>query len=78
MATLPTLPEFVQLEHDVSRILTRQELHGWQFDFDSAWQLASALREELRHTEELLRSRHPYVEGPRFTPKRTNKPHWIC
>ena len=73
MATLPTLPEFVQLEHDVQRILTRQELHGWQFDFDSAWQLAFSLREELRHTEELLRNRHPYVEGPRFTPKRTNR-----
>ena len=51
-----------------------QELHGWFFDFDSAWQLASALgAKELRHIEELLRNRHPYVEGPRFTPKRTNR-----
>ena len=72
MATLPTLPEFVQLEHDVSRILTKQELHGVQFDFDSSWQLASALGEELRHTEELLRSRYPHVEGSQFTPKRTS------
>ena len=72
MATLPTLPEYLQLEHDVSRILTRQEHHGIQFDFDSAWKLASSLGEELRHVEELLRSRHPYVYGSEFTPKRTN------
>ena len=73
MATLPPLPEFVELEHDVSRILTRQELHGVQFDFDSSWQLASALGEELRHVEELLRNRHPFVEGSQFTPKRANR-----
>ena len=72
MATLPPLSEFVKLEHDVSRILTRQELHGVQFDFDSAWQLASALGEELRAIEELLRNRHPYVAGSCFTPKRTS------
>ena len=41
MATLPTLPEFVTFEHDVARILTKQELHGWFFDFDAARQLAS-------------------------------------
>ena len=73
MATLPTLPEFLQLEHDVQRILTRQELHGWQFDRDAAWKLAFALGEELRHTEELLRNRHPYVKGPEFTPRRANR-----
>ena len=73
MATFPTLPEFVKLEHDVSRILTRQELHGVQFDFDAAWKLASALGEELRTIEELLRNRHPYVQGSQFTPKRTNR-----
>ena len=73
MATLPPLPDFVQLEHDTARILTRQELHGVQFDFDSAWKLASSLGEELRHIEELLRNRYPHVEGPRFTPKRTNR-----
>ena len=72
MATFPTLPEFIQLEHDVYRILTRQELHGVQFDFQAAWQLASTLGEELRHAEELLRNRHPFVEGSQFTPKRTN------
>jgi len=72
MAPLPTLPEYIQLEHDVARILTRQEHHGIQFDFDAAWQLASSLGEELRHAEELLRNRHPYVKGPEFTPKRTN------
>ncbi len=63
MATLPTLPEWVTLEHDVQRILTRQELHGWAFDEAAAWQLASSLSQELRETEALLRRRHPFVRG---------------
>ena len=32
MAPLPTLPEWVTLEHEVQRILTAQESHGWTFD----------------------------------------------
>lgn len=72
MAPLSTLPEWVTLEHDVQRILTTQELHGWSFDQSAAWQLASALSSELRETEALLRRRHPFVRGSEFTPKRNN------
>ena len=43
-----------------------------RFDTDAAWQLASALRQELRDTEEVLRRRHPYVAGAEWTPKRNN------
>ena len=73
MAPLPTLPEWVTLEHDVQRILTEQEQHGWAFDESAAWQLASTLQRELRETEELLRRRHPFVRGSEFTPKRNNR-----
>jgi DNA polymerase I-like protein with 3'-5' exonuclease and polymerase domains len=73
MASLPTLPEWVALEHTVQKILSDQEQHGWRFDADAAWQLATALRKELRETEEVLRNRHPYVRGSEFTPKRTNR-----
>ena len=73
MAPLPTLPEWVTLEHDVQRILTAQEQHGWAFDQSAAWKLASSLRQELRETEELLRRRHPFVRGSEFTPKRNNR-----
>tara|TARA_B100001559_G_scaffold30606_1_gene23423 strand:+ start:6810 stop:8081 length:1272 start_codon:yes stop_codon:yes gene_type:complete len=71
--TLPTIPEWVALEHEAAEILTKQELHGWCFDERSAWQLASTLRQELEETYQLLRNRHPYVAGPVFTPKRDNR-----
>jgi len=71
--TLPTIPEWIALEHDAAEILTKQELHGWYFDERSAWQLASTLRQELEETYQLLRNRHPYVAGPVFTPKRDNR-----
>ena len=72
MDTFPTLPEWVSLEHEVAQILTNQEIHGWTFDSNAAWQFASTLREELRTLEETLRGRHPYVAGAEFTPKRNN------
>ncbi len=72
MGTFPTLPEWVSLEHQVQTILTQQELHGWRFDEAAAWQLTSALTEELREIEESLRRQHPYVQGAEFTPKRNN------
>ena len=43
MAPLPTLPEWVSLEHEVQRILTEQESHGWSFDETAAITLANAL-----------------------------------
>jgi len=73
MRSLPPLPDWVALEHDVAQILSEQELHGWHFDTKAAWQLASTLRGELEHTCELLRNRHPFVKGSEFTPKRNNK-----
>ena len=73
METLPALPEWVALEHKVQEILTEQEIHGWAFDENAAWELASTLRQELRETEELLRNRHPFVRGSEFTPKRDNR-----
>ncbi len=73
MRTLPPLPEWVALEHKVAQILSKQERHGWYFDERSAWQLASSLQQELQDLEEVLRTRHPYVAGNRFTPKRNNK-----
>jgi len=73
LETLSTLPEWVSLEHQVANILTKQEIHGWHFDERAAWELASALRDELRETENVLQRRHPYVAGATFTPKRDNK-----
>jgi len=73
MRSLPPLPDWVALEHDVAQILSEQELHGWHFDTKAAWQLASTLRGELENTCELLRYRHPFVKGSEFTPKRNNK-----
>ena len=73
MRSLPPLPEWVALEHQVANILTQQELHGWYFDERSAWQLASTLRTDLEKTYQLLRDRHPFVAGSLFTPKRNNR-----
>jgi len=72
LETLHTIPEWISLEHRVQEILTQQEIHGWRFDEASAWKLASALRQELQDTHELLRRKHPYVRGGEFTPKRDN------
>ena len=72
METFPQIPEWVQLEHQVQTILTEQEIHGWTFNKDAAWQLASTLKGELREIESSLRRRHPYVAGAEFTPKRNN------
>ena len=73
MQTFPLLPDWCTLEHEVAKLLTQQEQHGWYFDERAAWQLASALQTELEETKELLRNRHPFVAGPVFNPKRNNK-----
>jgi len=73
MRPLPPIPEWVLLEHEVAKILTQQQIHGWYFDERAAWKLASSLRTELEQTCKLLRDRHPFVAGPEFTPKRNNK-----
>jgi len=73
MATLPSIPDFIQLEHDVATILTNQELHGWYFNEDAARELAQALYSELDGLNRVLRKRYPYVAGREFTPKRSNR-----
>ena len=73
MEPLSTIPEWITLEHDVARILTEQELHGWFFDEPAAWQLAQTLYTELSDLNQLLRNRYPYVAGAEFTPKRPNR-----
>ena len=72
MPTLPPIPEWVTLEHQVAQILTDQQIHGWYFNEPAAQQLESTLRTEYEETCKILRNRHPYVAGPEFTPKRNN------
>ena len=73
MRPLPTLPEFVVLEHQVAQILQAQEEHGWQFDEDAARELELTLRRELSNITQVLQDRFPFVPGTEFTPKRNNK-----
>ena len=73
MAALPSIPEWIALEHDVARILTDQEIYGWAFDEPAARELAQTLYAELNSIDQVLRNRYPYVAGPEFTPKRSNK-----
>ena len=73
MRPFPPLPDWVALEHQVSQILTQQQLHGWYFDEQAAWKLASSLRGQLEETCQLLRDRHPFVYGSSFTPKANNR-----
>jgi len=73
MRPFPPIPDWVALEHQVSQILTQQQLHGWYFDEQAAWKLASALRRQLEETCQLLRDWYPFVYGSSFTPKANNK-----
>jgi len=73
MRTLPPLPAWLTLEHQVAQILTEQEQHGWYFDERAARQLESTLRREYEDTTKVLRNRHPFVRGTEFTPKRANR-----
>jgi DNA polymerase I-like protein with 3'-5' exonuclease and polymerase domains len=73
MQTFPPLPDWLTLEHKVAEILTKQELHGWYFDEQQAYELESTLRSELETITRSLRERHPLVAGSEFTPKRNNK-----
>jgi DNA polymerase I-like protein with 3'-5' exonuclease and polymerase domains len=73
MAPFSQIPDWVKFEHDVARILTKQELHGWYFDVRAARELELTLGRELRETEELLCNKYPFVAGSEFTPKRNNR-----
>ena len=72
MESLPTIPEWITLEHQVAKILTQQEQHGWYFDEQAARELESSLRSEYERTTQVLRNRYPFVQGAEFTPKRSN------
>ena len=73
MESLPPIPEWISLEHQVAQILTQQEQHGWYFNESAARELESSLRKEYEETSKLLRNRYPYVSGSVFTPKRANR-----
>jgi len=73
MRTLPPIPEWIQMEHQVANLLTQQEIHGWYFNESEARSLESTLRKELEETTRLLRRQHPFVAGALFTPKRDNR-----
>ena len=73
MRPLPPIPDYVKLEHQVATILTRQELHGWQFDEEAARELECTLRQELSDLTKVLQNRFPLIPGAEFTPKRNNK-----
>jgi len=72
MQTLPQIPDWVTLEHQVAQILTQQEIHGWYFNEPAARKLESTLRTEYEKTTQVLRKRFPFVAGQEFTPKRNN------
>ena len=73
MRALPPLPDWCTLEHQVQKILTEQQIHGWTFDEQKAQQLESHLRREMEELTEVLRKQFPYVGGALFTPKRDNR-----
>jgi DNA polymerase I-like protein with 3'-5' exonuclease and polymerase domains len=73
MESFPQIPEWVELEHRVAEILTKQEIHGWYFDERSAHELESELRSALESLQESLRKKHPLVAGSEFTPRRPNR-----
>ena len=73
MRPLCPVPEWVTLEHDVAKVLTQQEDHGWYFDVKAARELECFLRQELHDITEILQDRFPFVPGKEFTPKRDNK-----
>ena len=73
MRTFSPLPDWIKLEHQVAKILTEQEIHGWYFDERAARELESTLRREYESTTQLLQQRHAYVRGSEFCPKRTNR-----
>ena len=73
MRSLPALPEWVSLEHQVAQILTEQEIHGWYFSERCGRELELSLRRELLDITEVLQARFPYVPGAEFTPKRNNR-----
>ena len=67
----------IELEHDVARIIVKQERNGFCFDIDEAEKLAATLFGERKQAEdELTEIFQPiYVADKEFTPKADNKRH---
>jgi len=61
------------MEHQASKVLTQQEIHGWYFNESKAQQLESILRRELEQHKADLRRQFPYVAGNEFIPRRDNR-----
>jgi len=72
MRAFYSLPDWLTLEHQVAQILTQQELHGWYFNQEEAYNLESKLRSEIEKLSKLLRDKYPFVAGSLFTPRRNN------
>ena len=63
----------ISLEHAVHRICSAQERHGFLFDKDKAWNLATSLEEQREKLEkELQEIFPPYEVRTPFMPKATN------
>jgi len=73
METLSPLPKWVEVEHQVATLLTKQEIHGWHFNERAAQQLTQTLQKELEEAKQTIRDEHPFVQGNEKTPKRNNK-----
>lgn len=73
---LPKIEKFadsIKLEHDVAKIMAKQETSGWPFDVTKAQQLESVLRTEMDQLADKMRETFPYVDGGQTVPKRVNR-----
>ena len=72
MATLPEIPEAVQLEHSIAELMAAQETVGWPFDVRKAQELENKLLTKLESLKESARGVCTFAPGNLFTPKRDN------
>ena len=73
MATLPEIPEAVQLEHSIAELMAAQETVRWPFDVRKAQELENKLLTKLEGLRECARGVCTFAPGNLFTPKRDNK-----
>ena len=70
---LSAYADSIRLEHDLGRIMAKQETSGWPFDIGAGQQLESTLRTEMDQLADEMRSIFPYVDGGQMIPKRPNQ-----
>jgi DNA polymerase I-like protein with 3'-5' exonuclease and polymerase domains len=70
---LSAYADSIRLEHDLGRIMAKQEASGWPFDIGAGQQLESTLRTEMDQLADGMRSIFPYVDGGQMIPKRPNQ-----